>query len=187
MNQDIFNHFQNVIETTMVVGDICSDSIANASEIITTALLNGHSVFSCGEKSGSLMAQLLTDHLSLGFEIERPAFPALNMNKMCAEITTQNRFANVIETHARSSDVLVVISAGDNSPSMVHAVESAIEKGMVVVLLSAVNDDRLSASIGYNDVNISAGQFSGQLVTQAQFQTVQCLGALVENKIFGGS
>jgi len=24
-------------------------------------------------------------------------------------------------------------------------------------------------------------------VTQAQFQIVQCLGALVENKIFGGS
>ena len=187
MDQNIFNHFQNVIETTMVVGDVCSDSIANASDVMASALLNGHSVFSCGEKSGSVMAQLLTDHLSLGFEIERPAFPALNINKMCAETTTQNRFANVIETHARSSDVLVVISAGDNSPSMVQAVESAIEKGMVVVLLSAANDDRLSTSIGYNDVNISAGQFSGQLLAQAQFQTVQCLGALIENKIFGGS
>jgi phosphoheptose isomerase len=187
MDQKIFNHFQNVIETTMVVGDTFSEAIANSAKAITAALLNGHSVFSCGEKSGSLLAQLLTDHLSLGFEIERPAFPALNMNKMCAETTTQNRFANVIETHARSSDVLVVISAGNDSPSLINAIESAIEKGMVVVLLSAPNDDRLSASIGYNDVNIVAGEFSGQLVAQAQFQTIQCLGALIENKIFGDS
>jgi len=186
MDQKIFSHFQNVIETTMVVGDICSESIANSVKAITTALLNGHSIFSCGEKSGSLLAQLLTDHLSLGFEIERPAFPALNMNKMCAETITQNRFSNVIETYARSSDVLVVISAGNDSPSLINAVESAIEKGMVVVLLSAPNDDRLSASIGYNDVNIGAAEFSGQLVAQAQFQTIQCLGALIEHKIFGG-
>jgi phosphoheptose isomerase len=186
MDQKIFSHFQNVIETTMVVGDTCSDAIANSAKAITTALLNGHSIFSCGEKSGSLLAQLLTDHLSLGFEIERPAFPALNMNKMCAETTTQNRFANVIETHAETSDVLVIISAGEDSPSLIKAVESAIGKGMVVVLLSAANDDQLSASIGYNDVNIEAGEFAGQLVAQAQFQTIQCLGALIENRIFGG-
>lgn len=187
MDQKIFTHFQNVIETTMVVGDTFSEAIANSAKAITAALLNGHSVFSCGEKSGSLLAQLLTDHLSFGFEIERPAFPALNMNKMCAKTTTQNRFANVIETHARSSDVVVVISAGGDSLSLIKAVESAIEKGMVIVLLSAENDDHLSASIGYNDVNIASGEFSGQLVAQAQFQTIQCLGALIENKIFGGS
>jgi len=83
--------------------------------------------------------------------------------------------------------VVVVISAGGDSLSLIKAVESAIEKGMVIVLLSAENDDQLSASIGYNDVNIASGEFSGQLVAQAQFQTIQCLGALIENKIFGGS
>jgi phosphoheptose isomerase len=80
----------------------------------------------------------------------------------------------------------VIISAGEDSPPLIKAVESAIGKGMVVVLLSAANDDQLSASIGYNDVNIEAGEFAGQLVAQAQFQTIQCLGALIENRIFGG-
>lgn len=85
MDQQIFKHFQNVIETTMVVGDAFADPIANAAEKVSAALLAGNSIFSCGEKSAMLVAQLFTDYLSHGYEIERPGFPALNLNKMAED------------------------------------------------------------------------------------------------------
>jgi hypothetical protein len=42
-------------------------------------------------------------------------------------------------------------------------------------------------AMGYNDVHISVANFSGQLAVLAQFQIVQCLCSLVDDKIFGGS
>ena len=64
--------------------------------------------------------------------------------------------------------------------------EDAIDKGMSVIVLSAKNDDLLSATVGYNDIEISTAEFSGQLTGAAQFQITQCLCALVDHRIFGG-
>jgi phosphoheptose isomerase len=186
MDQQIFKHFQSQIETTMVVGDAFAEPIANAAEKVTAALLAGHCIFSCGEKSAVLLAQLFADYLALGFEIERPGFPALNINKMAENTQGNQRFSQALNTHARSADVLVVASAGENSPSLVSIIETAIEKDMSVVLLSAANDDLLAISLGYNDVHISTAEFSGQLATAAQFQIIQCICALVDHQIFGG-
>ena len=69
MEQKIFSQFQKMIETTMVVGDLFSGSIARAAESISSTLLAGGTIFSCGDKSGVLAAELLTNYLTSGFEI----------------------------------------------------------------------------------------------------------------------
>ncbi len=186
MDQQIFKHFQSLIETTMVVGDAFAEPVAKAAEKVAAALLAGNSIFSCGEKSGILLAQLFADYLALGFEIERPGFPALNINKLAEDTLGHQRFSQALNTHARSADVLLVVSAGEDSPSLVNVIETAIEKDMSIVLLCAANDDLLAASLGYNDVQISTAEFSGQLATAAQFQVIQCVCALVDHQIFGG-
>ena len=186
MDQQIFKHFQDVIETTMIVGDVFSKPIADASHKIAAALLAGNTIFSCGEKSGALVAQLFNDYLAYGFELDRPGFVALNLNKLSDSTSTENRFAQSLQVHGNSADVLVVVSAGGNSQALIGAIETAIDKNMTVLLLSAATDDLLSATVGYNDVLISTAEFSGQLTTQAQFQIVQCICVLVDHQIFGG-
>ena len=187
MKEKIFSQFQNMIETTMVVGDLFSDSMTNAAEAVSKTLLTGGTIFACGEKSGSLIAKLLCDYLTAGFEIERPGFPALNIHDLCHQSINQDMYSDVLNIHARSNDLLVIASAGDNDPKLLKVVESAIEKGMSIVLLSSGNDDQLIDSIGYADVHISVANFSGHLSLLAQFQIVQCLCSLVDDKIFGGS
>ena len=176
-----------MIETTMVVGDLFSDSMTNAAEIMSKTLLTGGTIFACGEKSGTLIAKLLCDYLTAGFEIERPGFPALNIHDLCHQNIHQDKYSAVLNIHARSNDLLVIASAGDNDPSLIKVVESGIEKGMSVVLLSGANDDRLIDAIGYTDVHISVANFTGHLSLLAQFQIVQCLCSLVDDKIIGGS
>ena len=168
MEQKIFSHFQKMIETTMVVGDLFSGSIASAAESISSTLLAGGTIFSCGDKSGILAAELLTNYLTSGFEIERPGFPALNINQLCATNPNRSQLSNLLSIHAQSNDLLVVTSAGDNAPQLITAVEAAIEKGMNIVLLSGQNDDKLVGTIGYNDVQISTAEFSGQLAVLEQ-------------------
>lgn len=187
MKEKIFSQFQNMIETTMVVGDLFSDSMTNAAEIMSKTLLTGGTIFACGEKSGTLIAKLLCDYLTAGFEIERPGFPALNIHDLCHQNIHQDKYSAVLNIHARSNDLLVISSAGDNDPSLIKVVESGIEKGMSVVLLSGANDDRLIDAIGYTDVHISVANFTGHLSLLAQFQIVQCLCSLVDDKIIGGS
>ena len=186
MEQKIFSHFQKMIETTMVVGDLFSGSIASAAESISSALLAGGTIFSCGDKSGILAAELLTNYLTSGFEIERPGFPALNINQLCTASSNRNQLSNLLSIHAQSNDLLVVTSAGGNAPQLIAAVEAAIEKGMTIVLLSGQNDDKLVGTIGYNDVQISTAEFSGQLAVLAQIEIIQCLSALIDDKILGG-
>ena len=187
MKEKIFSQFQNMIETTMVVGDLFSDSMTNAAEIMSKTLLTGGTIFACGEKSGTLIAKLLCDYLTAGFEIERPGFPALNIHDLCHQNIHQDKYSAVLNIHARSNDLLVIASSGDNDPSLIKVVESGIEKGMSVVLLSGANDDRLIDAIGYTDVHISVANFTGHLSLLAQFQIVQCLCSLVDDKIIGGS
>ena len=186
MDQQIFKRFQDVIETTMIVGDVFSEPIADASHKIAAALLAGNTIFSCGEKSGALVAQLFNDYLAYGFELDRPGFVALNLNKLSESNFTENHFAQSLQVHGKSADVMLVVSAGGNSQALIEAIETAIDKNMTVLLLSAATDDLLSATLGYNDVHVSTAEFSGQLATQAQFQIVQCICALVDHQIFGG-
>ena len=186
MDQHIFKHFQKLIETTMVVGDTFSEPMALAADKISQALLAGNTIFSCGDKAAALLAQLFTDYLAQGFDIERPGFPALNINRLMDNSFGAERYAHCVQVQAQSADVLLVVSAGENSLALITTVEAAIEKGMSIILLSGANDHLLSAALGYNDVIIPAAEFDGQLATAAQFQIVQCLCALVDQQIFGG-
>jgi phosphoheptose isomerase len=186
MDKQIFTHFQKVIETTMVVGDAYSGPMAAAAEKIAQALLAGNTIFSCGDKSAVPLAQLFADYLAQGFEIERPGFPALNINKLVDNSFGAERYAQAVQVQGNSGDVILVVSAGDNSLALLTAIEAAIDKELNIILLSGVNDDLLSATLGYNDVVIPAGEFEGHLATGAQFQIIQCLCAMVDHQIFGG-
>ena len=54
------------------------------------------------------------------------------------------------------------------------------------MLLSGQNDDKLVGTISYNDVQSSIAEFSGQLAVLAQIEIIQCLSALIDDKILGG-
>ena len=187
MKEKIFSQFQGMIETTMVVGDLFSDSLSNAAELVSDTLLTGGTIFTCGEKSGRVIAKLLCDYLTAGFEIERPGIPALNIHDLCNHTGGQDQYSDVLSIHANSNDLLVIASAGNDDHRLLKVIESGIERGMSVVLLSSVNDEQLVDAVGYNDVHISVANFSGQLAVLAQFQIVQCLCSLVDDKILGGS
>jgi DnaA initiator-associating protein len=186
MDQKIFKHFQKLIESTMQVGEELADPMAAAADAISSALLAGNRLYSCGDKSGVVLAHLFADYMATGFEIERPGFPAVNINKLADNSFGAERLARSLQVHGQSADVLFVVSGGSNSLALISAIESAIDKGMSVVLLSSVDDDLLSASVSYNDVEISASGFSGRLADAAQFQIIQCLSALIDYQIFGG-
>jgi len=170
----------------MATGETCADSIANAAEKIASALLAGNRVFTCGEHSRSLVAQLLTDYLSQGYEIDRPGFPSLNLNQIAQQSAAAERYNQALKTQAVSGDILVLFSSGDNSSLMLGALNTALDRGMSIILVSTESDNSLINLVSYNDVHINIGSAPSPLITQSQIQIVQCLCALIDSHIFGG-
>ena len=185
MDQHIFNHFQQMIEATMHVGESCAESIAEAADKLSSTLLAGNTIFSCGESVSIHLSQMFVDYLSQGFEIERPGFPAININQLSQNSFGPDRYAQAIHTHGRQGDILVVFSTGNNSLSLHSAIETAVEKGMAIIILSNNNDQLLTANLSYNDIHVNTSGFSGEMSSLAQLQVIQCLCALIDKSIFG--
>ncbi|MBT5106297.1 MAG: SIS domain-containing protein [Porticoccaceae bacterium] len=186
VDQKVFSQFQSMIEATMATGETCAESIGSAAEKIASALLAGNRVFTCGEHSSSLVAQLLTDYLSQGYEIDRPGFPSLNLNQIAQQSGAAERYNQALKTQAASGDILVLLSGGDNSNLLLGALNTALDRGMSIVLISTENDDLLINLVSYNDVHINIGSAPSPLIIQSQVQIVQCLCALIDSHIFGG-
>ncbi|MGB2172840.1 MAG: hypothetical protein ACPHYD_02585, partial [Porticoccaceae bacterium] len=82
MDQLVFQHLQNHIETTMTMGENCANKLAEAAEKITQALLSGHTIYSCGIGETSPLSQLFVHYLTCGHQIERPGFPAIDLDQI---------------------------------------------------------------------------------------------------------
>jgi phosphoheptose isomerase len=186
MEEKIFNHFQKMIEATMHNGETHTEAMAGAAEKVASALLAGNSIFTLGEKSGVLIAQLFSDYLALGYDIDRPGFPSINLNQITQNSSDSERYDQALNTHGKGGDILVLVSAGNSDPLLINALNSAVNRGMTIVLLSAANDDSLAAAVSYNDIHISSADFSAPLVTQSQLQVIQCICGLIDSHIFGG-
>jgi len=186
VDQKVFNHFQKMIEATMATGETCAEPIVSAAEKIASALLAGNRIFTCGEKSSVFIAQLLSDYLALGYDIDRPGFPSINLNQLTQHNCDEERYNQALNTHAESGDILVLLSAGNSAALMLSALNTAVNRGMSIVLVSAENDQSLADSVSYNDVHISVAGGTAPLITQSQLQVVQSICALIDSHIFGG-
>lgn len=187
MDQLVFQHLQNHIETTMILGENCSDKISEAAEKVTQALLSGQSIFSCGIAENAPLSQLFVHYLSSGYHIERPGFPAIDLGCLTGMNFADQSLSNSLHIHSQNGDILVVFSSGNNNPQLKNTIDAAVEKGLLVLLLSATDDNLLAEKLGTQDIEISCAEFSDQSVSAVYFLIIQCLCTLIDNKIFGGS
>ena len=89
----------------------------------------------------------------------------------------------LLDLHGKSGDALVVFMGV--VITMLSNIVTAVEKGMLIVLLSAADDDLLTEQIGGNGIEISTAEFGKSSTISAGFLVLQCLCALIDNKIFG--
>jgi D-sedoheptulose 7-phosphate isomerase len=186
MDQTIFRHLQNHIETTMAMGDDCADQIADVAEKLTTALLAGQTIYSCGLDQTASLSQFFVNHLSSGYQIERPGFPAVDLGAVANHDQQHESFSRPLNILGKFGDILVVFSNGGNNPILRKTIDCATEKGIFVILLSALDDNLLSESLGQMDVEIVIGKYGGEFNANMNFLIIQCLCKLIDIKIFGG-
>lgn len=185
MDQLVFQHLQNHIENTMSMGENCANSLADAAEIFTQALLSGQTIYSCGHGVTSPLSQLFVHHLTSGYQIERPGFPALDLDSLVNGNKDDDAFAKLVHIHAKVGDILVVFSSGNNCTLLKNTIDAAVEKGLKLLLISATDDLILSQSIGPMDIDINCADYGKDSIPAINLLIIQCLCTLIDNKIFG--
>jgi phosphoheptose isomerase len=185
MQEAIFKHFQDQIQTTMAVGENCTQSLTDAANKLVETLLNGHRVFSCGQESTVALSKLWVSHLTGGYQIERPSFPAIDLESLSSSYGGTDCYAKSLDLHGRTGDALIIFSPGNSSAILQQALATALKKGLSTILVSAIGDSQLSQNLSQNGIEIALAEFAKPSITLASCLTIQCLCTLIDHKIFG--
>ncbi len=177
--QDTLNEF---VANPQNIADISS-----AAQIMALAIGNGNKIISCGNGGSLCDATHFAEELTGRFRKNRRPLPAIAINDpgyiSCAanDFSYDDIFARYVEGVGLAGDVLLAISTSGNSENVLRAVKVAHEKGMKVVALSSVGDNRLNATA---DVSVKAKRTPySDRIQEIHIKVIHILVELIEKSL----
>lgn len=133
--------------------------IAQAIDIMSTAIINGGKIISCGNGGSMCDAMHFAEELSGRYRNDRPALAAISIADPSHISCVSNDygydyvFSRFIEGLGQKGDVLLGISTSGSSKNVINAVNAAKEKGMISIVLTGKDGGLLA---GLADLEIRA-------------------------------
>lgn len=125
--------------------------IAEAVEIMVTAINAGNKIISCGNGGSMSDAMHFAEELSGRFRNDRKAIAALSISDPTHISCVGNDygydyiFSRYVEAIGKSGDVLLGISTSGNSKNVINAAVAAKKTGMTVIILSGKDGGKLAS------------------------------------------
>ncbi len=192
-NQQILSHFHESAELKMQAGEQLAEPIAQAIEIMFTALSNGNKILACGNGGSAADCQHFAAELVGRFERERLPLPAMALttdSSIMTAVGNDYSFADVfskqVQAFGQAGDVLLAISTSGNSGNVVQAVEAAIERGMRIVALTGKTGGTLGTLLGATDAHICVPHDRTARIQEVHLLTIHCICDGIDNALFGG-
>lgn len=146
--------YNSLLEAKTVLDQFVSletaDQIDQVAEVMADTLRAGGKIMSCGNGGSLCDAAHFAEELTGRYRNNRRPYPAIAIND-AAYITCVGNdysfdeiFSRQVEALGNRGDVLLAISTSGSSSNVVRAVESAIQEGMVVVVLTKVGGGGLA-------------------------------------------
>ena len=177
--QDALNEF---VANPQNIADISA-----AAQIMAQALENGNKIISCGNGGSLCDATHFAEELTGRFRHNRRPLPAIAVNDpgfiSCTanDFSYDDIFARYVEGVGQAGDVLLAISTSGNSENVLRAVAAAHEKGMKVVALSSVGDNRLNTTA---DVSVKAKRTPySDRIQEIHIKVIHILVELIEKSL----
>ena len=126
------------------------DQIEKAAQICVEALRNGNKIISCGNGGSLCDATHFAEELTGRYRDSRCPLPAIAINDpaymTCVgnDFGFQNVFSRYVEGVGSKGDVLLAISTSGNSQNILDAVAKAQKKGMKVISLTSLGENKLA-------------------------------------------
>lgn len=113
--------------------------LQQAGRVIADAFLNGGKVIAIGNGGSLCDAAHFTEELTGFFRHKRAALPAIVINDpshltcVSNDIGYENVFSRGVEAYGKPGDVLISLTTSGNSPSIVKAVDTALQLGLTTI------------------------------------------------------
>jgi D-sedoheptulose 7-phosphate isomerase len=155
-------HMRDAIALHEHALDVLPVLTATAIEAIFFAIANDGKVLACGNGASAADAQRFVSHLVGRFERERMPLAAIALTADPTILTGVSNdlgydrvFSQQIHALGHPGDVLVVLSASGNSPSVLQAVVAAHERDMRVIALTGQGGGDVAALLTEDDIHLA--------------------------------
>jgi len=193
INQRIRQHFQESAQLKLQAAEELAEPIAQAVEIMFTALSNGNKILACGNGGSAADCQHFAAELVGRFERERLPLPALALTTDTSILTAvgndygfRDVYAKQVQAFGQSGDVLLALSTSGNSANVVAAIEAAVERDMRIIALTGKGGGVMGELMSDADVHICVPHDRTARIQEVHALTIHILCDGIDVALFGG-
>ncbi len=190
--QRVKNNFLESIQVKTDAVDKLAPVIANAAAAIANALLNEKKIMACGNGGSAADAQHFSAEMLNRFEMERPGLPAIALTTDASTITSianDYQFAEIYSKQIRAlgqeGDVLLAISTSGESHNIVHAIDAAHDRNMIVIALTGREGGQIADLMNNNDFEIRVPTWSTARIQEVHIMVIHSLCDLIDLQLLG--
>lgn len=191
--QRILSHFHESAELKIQCATALSGPLAQAIELMFSALSNGNKILACGNGGSAADCQHFAAELVGRFERERFPLPALALTTDSSILTAvgndysyRDIFSKQVLAFGQAGDVLLAISTSGNSANVLAAIEAAYERDMRVVALTGKNGGAIGKMLTEADVHICVPHDRTARIQEVHLVCIHSICDGIDVALFGG-
>lgn len=188
----IRSSFSDSIQTKINAADSIINIIAEASEEIVQALLEGHKILTCGNGGSACDAMHFSSEMLNRYKQERPGLPAIALTCDMPTITSISNdyhysdiFAKQIRALGQPGDILLTYTTSGNSTNIINAIKAAHDKNMVVIALSGKDGGKIVDHLLEQDIEVRVPANETARIQETHLLITHCICEIIDYRLFG--
>lgn len=184
--------FTDSIQTKINSADSIINIIAEASEEVVQALLEGHKIMTCGNGGSACDAMHFSSEMLNRYKQERPGLPAIALNCDMPTLTSiandyhfSDIFAKQIRALGQPGDVLIVFSTSGNSTNIINAIKAAHDKNIGVIAMTGFDGGKITDNLLEKDIEVRVPAYDTARIQETHLLIIHCICDIVDFRLFG--